>query len=552
MPATEPAEGAGTIRCDVAIIGGGPGGSTAGALLKKYAPGLDVVIVEREEFPREHVGESQLPEISKILDEMGVWDRIEAADFPIKIGATYRWGASPELWDFEFIPLAEFHDEPRPAKFEGQRTRTAFQVDRAIYDDILLNFAAELGCRVVQPMGVAAVDRDPADPDCVAGLRMADGRRVEARYYIDASGHAAVLRRALGVPTDCPTQLKNIAIWDYWENADWAVEIGVGGTRVQVMSLGYGWIWFIPLGPTRTSIGLVCPAEYAKRSGKPPEQLYAEAVAAESRIARLTEGATRTGKVRSVNDWSFRAERTCGANWFLVGECAGFADPILAAGLTLTHVGARECAYTIVELERGRHDSSWLKHHFDGNQRRRVGQHIRFADFWYAANGQFTDLQEHCRSIARESGLELNAREAWAWLAQGGFTNDVVGQAVVGGFDLGSMKHVVGMFVDEEIAWNASQNNVFTLDLEGATEESLPVYEGGEVKPITCYVRDGRRLPVTGMYGLMVGLLRRSSDVEAVVRELIGVLKARFAPSHAKIALRQAIQALEGSSARGG
>src|SRR5471032_1879179 len=131
------------LEFDVAIIGGGPAGSTAGTLLKKYAPELKVGIFERETFPRDHVGESLLPVISLVLYEMGVWDKVEAAGFPIKIGATYRWGKTPELWDFEFIPGGVFHPVSRPTQFVGQRTQTAFQVDRAIYDKILLDHAAE-------------------------------------------------------------------------------------------------------------------------------------------------------------------------------------------------------------------------------------------------------------------------------------------------------------------------------------------------------------------------------------------------------------------------
>src|SRR5262249_50813379 len=77
---------------DAAIVGGGPGGSTVGALLKKYAPGMRVVILEREKFPRAHIGESQLPAICSILHEMGVWDKVEAAGFPIKLGASLTWG----------------------------------------------------------------------------------------------------------------------------------------------------------------------------------------------------------------------------------------------------------------------------------------------------------------------------------------------------------------------------------------------------------------------------------------------------------------------------
>ena len=152
---------------DVAIIGGGPGGSTTGAMLKHYHPGLRVLILERETFPRDHIGESQLPPISAVLDEMGCWDKVEAAGFPIKVGATYRWGRSPELWNFEFLPLADFRDEPRPAKFQGQRKQTAFQVDRSIYDQILLDHARDLGCEVLEGTKVAQVlhagDRVPLD-----------------------------------------------------------------------------------------------------------------------------------------------------------------------------------------------------------------------------------------------------------------------------------------------------------------------------------------------------------------------------------------------------
>jgi len=127
-----------TTQVDVAIIGGGPAGSTIGTLLKKYNPNLKVSILEREKFPRDHVGESLLPVVSKILNEMGVWDTIEAANFPIKVGATYKWGRADELWDIEFVPSGGLNAEPRPAKYAGQRLKTAFQVDRSIYDQILL------------------------------------------------------------------------------------------------------------------------------------------------------------------------------------------------------------------------------------------------------------------------------------------------------------------------------------------------------------------------------------------------------------------------------
>ncbi|MFX4570319.1 hypothetical protein ABTA85_19445, partial [Acinetobacter baumannii] len=89
------------------------------------------------------------------------------------------------------------------------------------------------------------------------------------------------------VETEVPTILRNVAVWDYWQNAKWAVEIGVGGTRVQVISVPFGWIWFIPLGPTRTSVGLVTSAQYYKESGKSLPELYRQALTEDPLIIDL-------------------------------------------------------------------------------------------------------------------------------------------------------------------------------------------------------------------------------------------------------------------------
>jgi flavin-dependent dehydrogenase len=527
---------------DVAIVGGGPAGSTAGSLLKKYNPQLRVAILEKEKFPRDHIGESQLPQIVQILDEMGCWDKIEAANFPIKVGVTYRWGKDPNPWDFDFVAPQDFHDEPRPAKYEGQRVQTAFQVDRAIYDDILLRHAAELGCEVREE---TAVNKVSVEEDFITLLQLKNGETVTARYYIDASGHIGILRRALGIATDCPTQLRNIAIWDYWTNAEWAVEIGVGGTRVQVRSLPHGWIWFIPLGPTRTSIGFICPAAHYKELQKRPEEIYQEALASEPLISKLIANATSRGKVETTKDWSFLAQKTVGKNWFLAGESAGFADPILAAGMALTHTGAREAAYTILELEHGEYESNWLKTQYDRNQRQRVKQHIRFADYWYAVNGQFTDLQAHCQQIAQDAGLHLTPEAAFLWLSQGGFTNDIIGQAVIAGFDLGSMKQVMQRFTWQQTSWEVSNYNLFYLDLQDAVEEYVAVYNQGKIDRIKCYVKGDRRLPLTGLYSLLLGILQTTPDIEQIYQQLFGILRSRFSPEHSRVALHQAMGCLE-------
>ena len=527
------------LETDVAIIGGGPSGSTVASLVLKYSPGMRVAVFEKEKFPRDHVGESQLPVVSAVLDEMGVWDKVEAADFPLKIGVTLRWGKEADLWDFDFAGPDAAKDLTRPGKYEGVRKQIAFQVDRAIYDKILLDHAAELGAVVREESRVVEVLRDG---DHIEGLRLKDGTIVKARWYVDASGHVGVLRRAMDVEADPITSLQNIAIWDYWENTKWAVHIGVAGTRVQVLSQASGWIWFIPLGATRTSIGFICHAEHYKKQTKTPEELYLEALASDDRVMSLCEGATRRGKVETTKDWSFMAERTSGENWFLVGESAGFADPVLAAGMMLAHVAARELAYTLVELYKDDSRAEWIKEGYDTNQRRRVHQHIRFADFWYSANGQFVDLKEQCVKIAKDAGLKLTADAAWRWLAQGGFANDFVERANFGTFDVASMKHVMGFVLDKQLDWKLSGVNVLTLNLRNAEKVQIPKFKDGVIECIDCYERAGRRLPLTGYYGAIVETLEQTSDAAEVMQ----LLQKRFgASTGATSSFNLAVQTLE-------
>ena len=504
---------------DVAIIGGGPAGSTLASFVQKYRPGSKVIILEKEKFPRDHVGESQLPAIGAILDEIDAWDAVERAGFPLKVGATYRWGRTPELWDFDFIDPEVVETIERPMAYGGPRRQTAFQVDRAIYDDILLRHAESMGTEVREETLVREVVHEG---DRIDGLLLADGTTVTARWYIDASGHAGTLRRAMGVETRPETNLQNVAFWDYWEDADWAVEIGTGGTRVQVLSQAAGWIWFIPIGPTRTSIGYILPAEHYKSLGKSVDEVYHEALANDPRVASLTRNAKSRGMVEATKDWSFTASRGHGENWFLVGESLGFADPILAAGLTLAHTGARELGYTLVELlERPQaEDRDWLAQTVSEQQLRRVKQHIKFADFWYAANGQFTDLQDHCTRIAEEAGLKLRPDEAWRWLAQGGFTTDSPVHATAGSFDPGTLKQVQWMLTDRVSDWQVNRFNVYKTATRNAERRTMAVYEDGRIERRECLVKGDRVLPLGGWYLAILEAIEENGRIDRMMERI--------------------------------
>lgn len=538
--------GSRNTTCDVAIVGGGPAGSTAATLLKKYDPQLRVLVLEKEIFPRDHIGESQLTTIGPVLNEMGVWDAVEAAGFPIKIGASYTWGRDNDRWDLDFYPVEKWQDEPRPAQYRGQRRYTAFQVDRARYDKLLLDHAQSCGAEVREGVRVEQV---LVNGDRLEGLRLAGGETVTAQYYIDASGTIALFRRALGIGIDPGLELRHIALWDYWTGADWAVEIGVDATRIQIRSLPYGWIWFIPIGSDRTSIGLVCPAEYYKTAGLSAEELYHQSLQLQPDIYKLLRCAKARGQVETCRDWSHLADRTVGENWFLCGEAAGFADPILSAGMTLAHHSARDAAYTILELRRDEHDPAWLRQRYDDKTRGTIRQHIRFAQYWYAANSCFTDLKEHCVGIARDAGLQLSPQEAWAWLSQGGFAAESETTASAGSFDPAMAKKLLELFDTKKrkAAWLIDGHNVFKLNLRGAETQRVGFLDGGRIHAFPCYARDGHRLPMTGFFGRIVEVLRQTSDFTTMVGLLdqtLGNISDSPAENRAFL-LSQHIQALE-------
>jgi flavin-dependent dehydrogenase len=532
------------LRTGVAIIGGGPAGSTVGTLLKKYKPDLEVAIFEREQFPRDHVGESQLPATTWILEEMGVWEKVEEAGFPVKLGAAYRWGATDELWYLDFIEPGAYESLPRPAKLSPQRRKTAFQVDRSRYDAILLDHAEAVGCNVYRQARVRDVNQTDG---FVTGLVVEPQDRatfeVKARSYVDASGEGGVLRNALGVPTECPTTLRNIAFWDYWQQAEWAERAGDSATRIQVMSLGWGWMWFIPISDVRTSVGLVLPAEHYKQLGKRPEEIYLEAVQAEPMIRELTRCANREGRFSATKDWNFLASDLAGENWFLTGDSCGFADPILSAGMTLAHTSARKVAYSILELLRRTEAPAWIRSQYSDGHRHQIRHHMRFAEFWYAGNGRFTDLKEYCSELAQSAGLELDAEEAFYWLATGGFAVDTIGVPMAATFPMSGVKLMTSRITGQAANSVLQGRNMVERQLEGVVETTFANYEGGRVRPVPCLVRGDRKLPFQGAFAILLNGIAGAIEIDALLAGCVSMMRARGA-SRSPSVLVEALEAL--------
>jgi hypothetical protein len=295
----------------------------------------------------------------------------------------------------------------------------------------------------------------------------------------------------------------------------------------------------------------VTHAEQYKASGLTPGELYAQALAAEPNASKLLAGATPAGEIRSTKDWSFLAGRMAGENWMLVGESAGFADPILAGGISLAMVGAREAAHILAAILRGEHEEGWLKGWYDESQARRISQHIKFADYWYSANGHFSDLKEYTSQIAAEAGLQLKPEEAFRWLGTGGFVSDNLARPEVGSYRLGAVKSAMQVLTGLPAEWEMNKFNDFTLNLEGCDVIYVPYCEHGRIQRVKCYRRGTSLLPMVGTYRNVFRALARERDAAALVRLLRESIAASPGVTDPYNVLLVAIEAIEGMVAEG-
>ena len=302
------------------MVGGGPGGSAAAAQLARK--GRSVVLLERERFPREHVGESLLPASVPVLERLGALPAVEAAGFLPKYGATMVWGSDPEPWSWYF-------------RETNRSYPSAFQVVRSEFDRILLDHARACGADVREGHRALEVVFGDGRARGVRYRREDGGEGfAAARWVVDASGQAALLGRALGL-REWDDFFRNLAIYGYFEGAERLP--GPDATNIFIESCEHGWCWTIPLHTGRASVGVVLDAGAGQRAiaGRGAEGAFRDLLAAAPRTAALLRRATLAAAPRVVRDWSYRSRELAGPGWLLAGDAACFVDPLFSSGVHL-------------------------------------------------------------------------------------------------------------------------------------------------------------------------------------------------------------------------
>ena len=351
------------LTADVLVIGGGPGGSTAATMLARK--GFQVVLLEREHFPREHIGESLLPASIPVLEELGVLPAIQEAGFLRKWGATMVWGKEDAPWSWYF-------------RETNQKYPHAYQVWRPHFDQLLLENSRAHGVDVREGHAVRAVlfeDGRAVGVRCAADS--AGEFTARAAFIVDASGQSALLGRQLQVRRWDPL-FRNLAVYGYFAGTQRLA--APDETNILVESYPHGWFWDIPLHTGWMSVGAVVDSRSAQEAMRhsSPARFLMEQIAQAPHTRRMLREAELVSGPFVLKDWSYVSDEVVGDGYILVGDAACFVDPLFSSGVHLALMaGVLAAAYVTTALK-------------DPSMREAAGRVYR--DLYYKEYGHFRDM----------------------------------------------------------------------------------------------------------------------------------------------------------------
>src|SRR5438034_476798 len=359
---------------DVAIIGGGPAGSTAATLLARA--GRRVIVLEREKFPRFHIGESLLPFSTQTFDRLGVRQKLDRAFLP-KYGGESMAACGTRGVKFYFKD-----------GFQSRRDR-AYQVTRSDFDKLLLDHSHENGAEVREETEVKkiafAADRVKINIETSTGAN----ETIEARYLLDCSGRQTVLGNFYNLKKTYH-HLQKFSVFAHYENVDRPE--GIDGTLIRMVRGLDRWFWMIPLTQTRMSIGVVMDAATFRSLKLSAEAALEKCIGEQPMVLERMTRAERVSPVYSAGDYSYRNTKLFGDRWLLVGDAAGFIDPVFSSGVFLAIMSAEKAADTLDEVLRSESRKQRLFKDYSRCVNRIMDIYLTIVNSWYRRGKEFIEV----------------------------------------------------------------------------------------------------------------------------------------------------------------
>ena len=307
---------------DALIIGGGPAGCAAASILAEH--GRRVLVIEREKFPRYHIGESMIPFNYQPMERLGLIGKMKASAFQRKYSVQFVQPGGRASQPFYFFN-----------RYDRETIASTWQVTRAEFDQMLMNHARERGVEVLEETVVQELLREDGR---VVGVRARrkDGAVEEFRAPItlDCTGKESFAAVRNGWRQKDPF-LNKVAVWTYYKGSRRESGIDEGQTTVAMLP-EKGWFWHIPLADDRVSVGAVAEGKYLSRDGvRDPKAMFDRAVTENAWIAEhLSEGECE-GEYWVTSEFSFHSRHCASDGLLLVGDAYCFLDPVFSSGLML-------------------------------------------------------------------------------------------------------------------------------------------------------------------------------------------------------------------------
>ena len=393
-------------KTDILIIGAGPSGSSAAALLKQK--GYDVTIIEKQHFPRFSIGESLLPQCMVFLEEAGlldtVRDHVEECGFQFKNGAAFLKGKKRSFYDF----TKKFSEGPG----------TTWQVRRASFDHILAQQAEKMGTDIRFGHEVLAVNVEPEQPILTVKTEQGESYQIQAKFLLDASGFGRILPKYLDLesPSDFPVRR---AVFTHIEDG---ILDDPEFDREKILITVHekdprAWYWLIPFADGRASFGVVAEEAFFVKYGFDGSSDYDVAalqrriLADDEALSQVLRNAKFDTPVRTLVGYSADVKHLAQRNYALLGNAGEFLDPVFSSGVTIALKSSSMIVPLVEQYIKGE-NIDWMEQ-YEKPLRAGIQVFRAYVEAWYTGEFQNVVFSNHQENNVRSMIASLLAGYAW-------------------------------------------------------------------------------------------------------------------------------------------